>query len=389
MTNPWLSRKITALAMADAMKYVEDLASFQIKSSRIVGLRKLHSAGLRTPFVKIINHKAFLVYRKEGMTKPLQKELEAAFFEIKNKDARRNIYVGRAYFIPNFHNPPGPRFVIGDPQSLIKRVADHFDFAIQNKYDRIKEAQIGVILHPWINPRIPLGGGCVTLAEEKKKTIVVEAIFGLDEGVQSNPHDFYILDFAEGKIIDKIIAEKKECLEVDANLRVTSTPVPNKFSSQPVLNEKTILTIARDFKRFIGKFGPHRLEFALQREGVYYRECLPFVFHKEKVPQVDEKGQVFKLNTQTDLPRIGRKQRIIFVDPMVIKKRKMNLLTFLATTTQDKKIILYPGSATTGHAATIFREAGHLVVFVADQIFKDDDRVWVKTEQGELIVKRL
>jgi len=371
------------------MRYVEDLLKSQIKASRVEGLKKLCSAGLKTPFVKIINHLAFLTYKKEGMTKPLQEELEAVFFEIKREDPQRNIYVGRAYFVPDFPNPPGPRFVVGDPKTLVLRVADHFDFAIQNKYHLKRGSQIGVILHPWINPRIPLGGGCISLAENGPKKIVIEAIFGLDEGVQSFPHDFYIVDMASEKIIEKVIAEKKECLEVDLKLRVTPVSVPKKYWQKQVLEEETILTIAKDFKRFVEKFGPHRLEYAFQNEGVYYRECIPFIIRKEKAPEIKEEGEVFRLNTKSDLPKIGKEQRIIFVDPIVIKKRMMNLLTFLATQAQDKKIILYPGSATTGHAATIFRETGHLVVFVGNEFFKDGERVMVKTKNGELVVQKL
>lgn len=371
------------------MQYVEDLLKSKTKATRAEGLRKLCSVGLKTPFVKIINNQAFLIYKKEGMTKPLQKELEAVFFEIKRVDPKRNIYVGRAYFVPDFPNPPGPRFVIGDPKTLILRVADHFDFAIQNKYDAKKEAQIGVILHPWINPRIPLGGGCVTLAENGLKKIVIEVIYGLDEGVQSFPHDFYIVDMASGKVIEKVIAEKRECLEVDEAFRVAPVPVPKKYWPKQVLANKIILVIAQDFKRFTQKYGPHRLEYAFQKEGVYYRECVPFIVRKEKAPEVREEGKVFRLNTKSDLPKIGKEQRIIFIDPIIIKKRMMNLLTFLATNVQDKKIILYPGSATTGHIATIFRETGHLVVFVGNEFFKDGEKVLVETKNGELVAQKL
>lgn len=371
------------------MRYFEDLFKAKIKAPRVLGLKKLSSAGLRIPFVSIINHQAFLTYKKEGMIKPLQTELEAVFFEVKKRDPKRNIYVGRAYFVPDLPNPPGPRFVVGDPKTLVLRVADHFDFAIQNKYDVKREAQIGVIVHPWINPRIPLGGGCISLAEDGLKEIVVEAIYGIDEGVQSFPHDFYIVDFAKNKIIDKAVAEKKECLEVDQKLRVTPVSVPQKYWQRQVITNKTILALARDFKRFVKKYGPHRLEYAFQEEGVYFRECVPFVVHKEKKQEIHESGTVFRLNTKNDLPKIGKKERIIFVDPIVIKKRQMNLLTFLATNTQDKKIILYPGSATTGHAATIFRETGHLVVFVGDKFFRDGEKVAIETKNGEFVVQKL
>lgn len=371
------------------MEFIEDLKGYKTRCDRVLGFIKLQKAGLRTPFIKIVNHQAFLIYKKKGITKPLQQELEAVFFEIKKENPKRDIYVGRAYYVPHFPNPPGPRFVVGNPKSLVLRVADHFDFVIQSKYDARQGAQIGVILHPWINPRIPLGGGCVTLAENGPKKIVIEAIYGLDEGIQSFPHDFYLVDFGKDKIIEKIIAEKKECLEVDPKLRVTTVSVPQKYWQKQVLEDRIILSIAQDFRRFIKKYGPHRLEYAFEKEGVYYRECIPFALSQEKAPKVREEGKVFRLNTRSDLPKINKEKKIIFVDPIVIKRRQMNLLTFLATQTQDKKIILYPGSATTGHAATIFRETGHLVVFVGSEFFRDKDKVVVETKNGELVAQRL
>lgn len=370
------------------MKYVKDLLESAIKTERVEGLQKLAKAGLPIPEPKIIEHQGFYLFKKEGkIPEPLQKEIEAVFFKLRQKYPKRGFYVGRAYSVPGLANPPGPYSVVKDVQGIIEGVKKLYEFAILSKYDK-KGAKIGVIIHPWIDPKHPFGGGCVALTASFQK-IIIEAIFGLDEGVQSLPHDFYIVDFKLDKILEKVIAEKKEDLEADENFLIKSVKIPKRLWRASVLSDSQIREVTDYCRQFIKIYGPHRMEFAFEEEGLFFRECLPFILKKEKAPEVREEGVVFRLNTKSDLAKIGKRQRIIFVDPIVIKRRQMNLLTFLATGTQDKKIILYPGSATTGHAATIFRETGHLVVFVSNEFFDDGERVLVETKNGELVAQKL
>ncbi len=370
------------------MKYIKDLLDSDIRTERVDGFKKLARIGLPVPMPQIIDHEGFLLFKREGkIPKPLQKEIEAVFFNLKQQYPQRGFYVGRAYSVPGYTNPPGPYSVVKDCKEMLKGVERLYNFALQNRYDK-KGAKIGVIIHPWIDPKAPFGGGCLTLSKSLQK-IIVEAIYGLDEGVQSLPHDFYIVDFKTRKILEEVVAEKKEDLQADENFAIGSVEVPSQMWNKPVLSEEQILRVIDYFQKFIKTYGPYRMEFAFEKEGLFFRECIPFVLSKERTPQIREEGRVFRLNTKSDLPKIGKDQRIIFVDPIVIKKRQMNLLTFLATHSQDKKIILYPGSATTGHAATIFREAGHLVAFVGNEIFKDGQRVLLQTKNSELVAQSL
>ena len=367
------------------MKYIKDLIKSSIKTERVEGFKKLVKAGLRIPQAKIIGHRAFLLYKKEGMSQPLQKEIEAVFFSLKKDYPQREFYVGRAYSVPGFANPPGPYSIAKTAKEMVKGVIKLYKFALDNKYDK-KGAKIGVIIHPWIDPRAPLGGGCVVLSQDRFKKFIIEAIFGLDEGVQSFPHDIYLVDFQKDKLLEKIVVKKKECLETDEQFKVRTVKVAKKWQEAPVLKDKDILRVSRDFRHFIKLYGPHRLEFAYEKSGPYYRECIPFILKKEKVLDVKVTGWVKRVLTKKDLDKIRGK--IVFIDPLVVKKRQFNLLTLLATDSSEKKVILYPGSATTGHAAIIFREAGHTVVYIGREVFSDGEKVLVETKNGELIVKR-
>ena len=367
------------------MRYVQDLIKSTIKTERVEGFKKLAKAKLCIPRVKIINNQAFLIYKKSGMIQPLRKEIEAVFFYFKKNYPRRAFYVGRAYSVPGFENPPGPYSIAKTAAEMVQGVIKLYDFAVENNYDQ-KKAKIGVIIHPWINPKAPLGGGCVVLSEDHFKKIIIEAIFGLDEGVQSLPHDIYLADFFKNKILEKIVVKKEECLETDKNFNVQTVRVAKKWQKMPVLKNKDILQVVNDFRRFNKIFGPHRIEFALEVDGLYYRECIPFVLKKEKFSFNKIRGRVKRVASKKDLKNINKK--IIFIDPLVVKKREFNFLTYLATNMAKNTVILYPGSASTGHAATIFREGGHLVVFVSSQTFRNGEKVIIEAKNGEPLVKR-
>lgn len=368
------------------MRYIQDLIKSSIKTERVDGFKKLVKAGLRIPQAKIISHKAFLFYKKERMGQPLQKEIEAVFFALREQYPKRGFYVGRAFSVPGLKNPPGPYSVVKTAKDMVKGVIKLYDFALENGYDK-KGAKIGVIMHPWVDPKAPFGGGCMVLSQDSFKKIIIEAIYGLDEGIQSLPHDVYLVDFQEDKILEKIIVSKKECLETDTEFNVLTVKVAKKWQKDPVLKDEEIFQVVRDFRKFVKLYGPHRLEFAFEEDGPFYRECIPFVLKKERFAALKIRGRVKRIVTRKDLEKM--KEKIIFIDPSVVKKRKFNFLTSLATQSGGKKVILYPGSATTGHAAIIFREAGHTVVYVGNQIFDDREEVLIKTKNGEPVVKRI
>jgi hypothetical protein len=369
------------------MPFVKDLKDYQTKCKRVKGLQKLLKAKLQTPkALEVITHRAFIEYHKKGITKRLRQEIEAAFLICKKKDPQRSVYVGRAFYVPGIDNPPGLRFSVDTAEGASQAVKKHFDFALKQKYNK-KDAQIGVILHPWINPRIPEGGGCVALQQNRKKEIIIEALYGIDEGVQGFPHDIYKLDFKTEEIIEKIIDHKTGWLFVTDQVTVKKLKVAQKYADKQVLSDQLISRIAKDFKNFLRKFKPHRLEFAFQPEGVYYRECVPFLIKsgKKTKEKIDIVSPVLAIKTKEDFNK-KVKTRIIFIDPVTIQERKMDLLTQVACGLTDKKIILFPGSASTAHIATVFREAGHKVILIGSQIFKTGEKVRVVNWAGELKV---
>ncbi len=371
------------------MQFVKDITEVTSKCNRVQGLQKLKVSGLliSSP-IKVIVPSAFKTYlKKHKLISDAQQEIVTAFKEIRSQNPHRGVYIGRAYYVPGIKHPPGPRSSsVTSWEVALKEVIKLYEFAISNHFN-VKNSEIGIILYPYINPRIPYGGGCITPDVDKQNTAVIEAIYGVDEGVQSFSHDTYWVDLEKKEIVKKVIEEKKQCLEVSDELSYETKTVPDKLRNSQVLRDEDILTTACDYKKFVTQFGKHRLEFASQIEGIYFRECVPFYQVGQKSIEMQIKDKILKISSSAEIKKVSKNHRIIYIDPKIIQKRNMDLLTSLAFNIPHKKIILYPGSASTAHAATILRERGHVLVFVGNKKFNTGQKVKIGLKNGELIAE--
>jgi len=373
------------------MQYIQDLIAVKSKCDRIKGLQKMISGGLTIPSpVKILTPQAFLDYKKSGsLSTELVKQIKSAFKEIRMCNPSRGVYAGRAYFVPGLNQPPGPRSSsVTDDNVIIGEVEKLFEFAKKNEFD-VKGSEIGVIFYPFINPTMPFGGGCVTPVLNNKQHCLIEYIFGNDEGVQSFPHDSYLVDFSKAKIIKKQIDKKTEYLQATTQFGYETQVVPDEYRNKQLLNDENIIGISKQYNTFFNTFGSHRLEFALQKEGVFFRECTPFQEVARSSQDLHITGEVVAIKKTKDIQKILRKHNILFIDPTIIQKRNMDLLTGLAFSVKHKKIILYPGTASTAHAATILRERGHTLVFVGNQKYQTGQRVKIDIVNADFKVEVL
>ena len=208
-------------------------------------------------------------------------------------------------------------------------------------------------------------------------------MFGADEGVQSFSHDTYTVDLSKMEIVFKNIEHKIKSLRATNELLYETIEVPTKYRDQQALTDKVIVDIAHNFKKLVKRFGPHRVEYILQPEGVIFRECIPFIFKDQTV--VSAKGKVTVIKTINDVSRLKKIIKIAFVHPTVITNRKMDLLTELAFGVHQKMVILFPGSASTAHVATLLRERGHTIVYVDQKIFKSGEMVIIR--EGRVVKK--
>jgi phosphoenolpyruvate synthase/pyruvate phosphate dikinase len=386
------------------MKYVKDIKKYKTKSQRVIGFQKPTQVGLLVPPIKVLTHQAFLVYRKRGvLTSEIKKEIISTFnllrkAKITPKSPKRAAYIGRGFFVPGIEHPPGPRTAdINDPKQYLTEIVKFYKFAIDNNYDTFG-SDIALVLHPFIHPYQPplqkrpevgYPGGCATPVREELNQVIIEAIYGHDEAIQSFPHDTYLVDFKRDIVISKQILNKPKTLKAAGGSKYQKVTLSQTFQNAQVLSDLQILQIAKDFEKVTKRFGPHRLEFILQPEGIIYRECLPFTIKKREEKATLAEGEVLRIKDVKDIQKVQENNKIVFIDPKVIQTRSMDILTSLACNTPYEMTILYPGTATTAHAAIIFREQGHLVVYVKNKVFKTGEKVKIDIQQGQLVAVRL
>ena len=374
------------------MQFVKDIADYHSKSDRIEGWRPLLEFGLKIPTpVKTVTHEGFIFYKKNKVTGQLKDEVLAAFEEIRQKNPDRGVYVGRGYFVPGLQAPPGPRSSsVKSPDVALSEVEKLFEFAINNNFDK-PGAEINIIMHPFINPIVPMSGGCITPSRHSKSDLIVEAIYGNDEGVQSFYHDTFYVNVDKMIITKKVIQNKPQCLQATDDFKYETIELPSELQDVQCVDDFTILSVTRDFKKLIDKYGPHRVEFAVQSEGVYFRDYTPFEFSKDLNISAfaNTKGTVIKVSTLDEVKNIKNTSQILYIDPLVIQQRNMDLLTSLAYNFDQPMIVLYPGSASTAHAATILREKGHSVCYVGGTQFESGDKVLVTVKGNDLVVEKI
>ncbi|MCD6215980.1 MAG: hypothetical protein J7J92_02810 [Candidatus Aenigmarchaeota archaeon] len=366
------------------MKFIIDISNYNGKNERITGFKKMHDASLNIPTpIKILTHEGFLYFKKYGMKEELKNEIKDVFKEIKTKNPKKGVAVRRAYFVPGLENPPGPRSsAVEDLKTAIENVKKILKFAIENKFDK-KGSEIEVFFHPFINPKIPSSGGCVTPNENY---ILIEAIYGNDESVQSFPHDKYKIDIEKKEILNKKVEKKEKTLSATGT-EYREVDIPKKLQTKQVLTDEQIIKIAEMWKKLSLLFGPHRLEFDIIDNKIFFIECTAFKSEKlEKKYRKMTKGYIKRIKTDSDINNI-RGCKIIFIDPEVIRKRKMGILTKLACTLPKNTTILFPGSATTAHASIIFREMGHNLIYTGNRVFKDGEKVRIEDKEEPRVFK--
>ena len=371
--------------------YVLHLKNYNKKNPRLEGFKKLQKAGLRIPNpLIVVTNAAFAEYKKKGITSNLKEAIINAFLTVRKENPKRAIIIRRAYVIPGLKDPPGPHSpFLTKPEVAISAVKEIFDFAVKNKFDK-KDSEICAWIQPVIDDwEYKLIGGCATPSIENKTEVIIEAIYGEDEGVQSCPHDIYTVNFKENLIQNKEIQHKIQYIKYsETKLNIKETP--KEFQDRQVLNDLLILQIANDFAKLIKKFGTHRIEFTYPKEeGIFYTECIPFDTKKKAEKTLKTEGEVLVISEIEDVDAIKKNHKIIFINPQVLARRDRNLLTALAVNAPHQMIILYPGTASTVHAATIFRELGHKLVFVPDEVFQTGEKVSVYLEAGELKAKKV
>ncbi len=378
---------------------IVDISDYESKSLRMEGFRKPALVGLKIPSPMIVvPHESFKYYFKH---KKLHNNIVNELYEYFDNNYKINAVTGflirRGFYVPGIKYPPGPRGSnITKKENLVNEIIEFYEYAINNNYN-INGADIGFAIHPFIHPYFPLmqkfpgvpyPGGCVTPSKDQG-IIIIESLWGHDEAVQSYPHDKFYVNYKNLQIIEKNIQKKDFTLKGRSKVQYSEFALPPSHQNIQSLNDLQVLEIAQDFNKVYEVYGNHRLEFNYNNYGINYTECTEFTLEEDD--DTDFKitnGSISCISEYEDINKINTcETNIVYITNDIVKNRKMDVMTSLAVSSNKKLIILYPGTSTTAHSATIFREQGHTIVYTKNQDFQENDFVEIGINNGELEAK--
>jgi len=370
------------------MKRIIGIEEYKGKCERLLGFKKLVRYGIRTPCpIKIITHDAFEEYRKKGMTGKLRAEITASLKEIKSRNPEKGVIARRGYHVPGMQSPPGPRSsIIENPETIVQEIKKIFNFALAKKYD-VEGSEITAFMHPFINPTLPMAGGNVTIPITGN--ILVEAIYGNDEGVLTLPHDSYWVDLSRLEITRKEILRKTKYMRFLDEKKYGIADLPEDLRARQVLDDEIILGLAKQAKKLARKYRGCRLEFDIIEDEIYFTECSA-INDTAKTALTDYAnsvtGIVTKVNSKKDLEKI-KSASIICIGRDVEKNELMDIVTILPKKISPEAVVLFPGGITS-HPSIILRECGVKVVHTAEE-FIHGERIRIGLDGNKNLISRI
>ncbi|MFQ6032533.1 MAG: PEP/pyruvate-binding domain-containing protein, partial [Candidatus Zixiibacteriota bacterium] len=382
--------------------FVIDIEQYPGTNPRLLGILELKEVGALTPqpFLVLPDH-AFREWCKKGMTEELQNQIKDAFDLIIQNNPERAVHLGFRVIDEEGREPQGPRSsAIWDKEKLIEKVEKAWITARQQE-DDLKGAKVALCLHPFLHatdlprperPNLPWSGGDAIFTPDE--IIEIRATPGADEAAQLFDSDLFraFIDgrWDTGKLWVNPQIVKKTATRVPGAEDYEDIPIPKTCQEEPALDFAQVEEIARLQKRLFETFGPRRIEFIVQPEGIYFRECAPFEVKPEDLVSLTEETTqpVVIFRSEEDLEKI--KPPIAFVHlPQEIfqqkRERRRDLFGLLAGSAAQENIHLVVfawGERATLHVVRVFRDQGHDIHFVGSEKLKEKENIRVFREEG-------
>jgi len=225
--------------------------------------------------------------------------------------------------------------------------------------------------------------------------IIIEAVFGLGEGIVSGKvkPDHYVTD-RELKIKSKKISIKKSAIVRESSGKEKEVPLTEEKSKQQVLTEAEIVSLANTSLLIDKHYGkPQDIEFAIDAGEIYIVQSRPITTHEISKKVGDVSGEVLLTGLGAS-PGVssGRVKVIQSMDDLSKVKEgdvlvtKMTNPDMVVTMQRSAAIITDEGGAT-AHAAIVSREMGIPAVVgteKATEILKDGLVVTVDGTNGKV-----
>lgn len=385
--------------------FIVPIGEYASPASRIRGFQELFTYGLQAPTpMLVVGNEAFKEYVEHGSITPLLRaSIEGAFDQIRTANPERGAYIGRAFFVPGIDNPNGPRTAgIYDKAEYVREVEKFYEFVITHGYHTQKEADIALVLHPFFrasdprptygeillkeNEKLPWSGGVVVPHPEPGHLhqVKIVATFGADEAVKSYPSDVIHVDPERETVTHKEIALKDETtVPIEGSQYDEHYPIPPRFQLEQALRDAEALAVAQEATKVFTRRPNARIEFMMQKEGVFIREIAPWEPEDDTdlfrlKPEECITAPIVRITSEEDIAKIKGPEAIVYFPAEVYRRRTTDVFTTVAHLPDVTHLIaLCWGEITTAHALKVLGESGHSIIMVGDRDFPDGLEVGV------------
>jgi hypothetical protein len=395
------------------VKYLLAPDEYREPNVRIDGFRKLKEVNAKTVDISVFSQAAFDFYLEHrNLPAEFVHELETKANDLIESSFTHAAVVRRAFVVPGIANPPGPRFIgLRTSQLVVGAVRELYEFAISQGYQEVPDSQITGFLYPFQDPEpydkenpnvlaIPYGGTAVY--QSGSNSVEMYVVWGNNEGAQTLVADRYTVHIrAPGRfVIDKKEIPQKDKMYVttrDSQNELVSVPLDLQF--EQILADNQILEVTRVVSELSAKYGPQRVEFTADDEGIYFNEVADYweeEADKEHKGNIDVVGVVHTINNVGDLEDLATMPKedllsgkiIVKIGKEIVASRSYDILGELAAW-QDNLYLLYPGIAATQHAMRVLTDKGHKAFLIGSQRFDDGDKVQIIVSNGKVRISNL
>lgn len=355
----------------------------KLKNSKVRSLQILASCNLPYLKTKIITPAAFEeYYQKRKITSSLSRILKSTLETLFQKhhliSIRTSVEKRNGLLLPRSGT-------LDNLSSALQFIQKTWDFFIK-KNSNPNKLGVALLVHQFV-PSFAAGTLDSSLPQ-KKNLAMIEATYGIWEGIQSNLHDVYIIDKRTLKLHKKIIPEKDFALFPTSKNKWKYKSVPNKIKSKQVISNLQIEELIRQTKKIEAYFGPARIEFILKKTRLQKSKKAVLLWHITRIPPAKEvlhykvepldkevigetvyTGYLFAVDDTRNIRRIRsilHPRPILYLSGKIIAKRNLLLIQQIARLAKEKKWpILYKGGQLT-HISIILREYG-ITVYPVNQ----------------------
>ena len=381
------------------LPYLADLKTYGGLSERIKGFRRIHEAianisGVVTVDPIIVLTDVYDEYVTKGKSDVFMRSAQSIWDSLDG--AHNHLIVRRLFPDETGEAQEGPRSGnVASLETLATEMERFFQY-FRAHYDKNKVLP-EIMVHRVVDaanppklqePFLPYASGDVTPISSHR--FQIRATFGADESVQGFPTDTWEVSYEPGgsvRIMQRSIGRKTQS-KIPASGQYRTFDIPEQFHDKPALVPIQVLTLAQAARDMATLYGAHRLEFDGTKQNgqdvFAVIEAAPFEIRKN-TPEVlagfDENIilPVTVLQDEHNIENISSQRAIIYVDPKFFQgNEQRELLNCLSVDAREKNIqliVLASGNIATQHAVRVLMDNGHVVQFVEEEEFLNNENI--------------